>query len=126
MPRLLEAMCLVAVAVAFTACSESEPTEPPTAPARSAAADLTGTAAASRTFSCTVTQVDATHYAATASWSAFSVTDLKFFNGTTLLAQSVFHSTRNGTVTDTLPSAPTIAEFDGKTLGARTPCSTTA
>ena len=123
MIRLSQAVCLVAVAVAFAACSESGPTAPEAAPAVSAAADLVGLAAPAPSVSCTVTQVDATHYDATATWSGISATGLEFLDGTTLLAQSVFtHPLRSGSLTVTLTTAPTLLEVIGKTLGVKTPC----
>lgn len=45
MIRLLQTVCLAAVAVAFAGCSESVPTAPQAAPAVSAAGDLVGLSA---------------------------------------------------------------------------------
>ena len=100
MIRLLQTVCLAAVAVA--ACSESAPTAP-----------------------CTVTQLDQTHYEATATWSGLSATRLEFWRESTVLAVSVFgHPIRSGSVTDTLSSAPTYAEVIGKTTGVKVLCGT--
>ena len=127
MIRLLQTVILAGVAVAFAACSESAPTAPASARAASAAGDLVGLSSPAKAVSCTVTQVDATHYQATATWSGFSVIGLEFLQGTTVLYQSSFsHPIRNGSLTATLQSAPDLVELIGRTLGARTPCSTVA
>lgn len=123
MIRLLQTVCLAGVAVVFAACADSSPTAPNAAPAASATGDLVGLSAPGPTVSCTVVQLDATHYEATATWSGLSVIGVEFFDGTTLLAQSAFgHPIRNGSITDTLIVAPTIVELIGKTLGAKTLC----
>lgn len=127
MTRLLQTVIATGVAVALAACSESGPTAPKPAPAASAVGDLVGLAAPGPTVSCTVAQVDATHYEATATWSGLSVIGLEFLQGSTVLSQSQFgHPIRNGSVTDTLLVAPDLVELIGKTLGAKTPCSTAA
>ena len=127
MIRLLQTLCLTGLAVAFAGCSESTPTAPGAAPTVSAAGDLVGASSPAPSVSCTVTQVDATHYDATATWSGLSVTGLQFFQGTTVLAQSVFaHPLRAGTVTLTMQLAPDLLELIGKTLGVKTPCSLVA
>ena len=123
MTRLVKTVCCAGLAAAFAASSESVPTAPKAAPAVSAATDLVGLSAPAPSVSCTVTQVDATHYDATATWSGISATGLEFLDGTTLLAQSVFtHPLRSGSLTVTLTTAPTLLEVIGKTLGVKTPC----
>jgi hypothetical protein len=125
MTRLLQIVVVAGAAIVFAACAESNATEPQRAAGAPAAGDVVGFAAPSPSVSCTVVQLDATHYAATAAWSGLSVVGLEFFDGTTLLAQTQFaHPIRNGSLTDTLLSAPTIAELIGKSLGARTLCIT--
>ena len=127
MIRLFQTVIAAGVAVTLAACSESSPTAPKPAPAASAAGDVVGLSAPAPTVSCTVAQVDATHYEATATWSGLFVTGLEFLQGSTVLAQSHFaHPLRNGSVTDTLLVAPDLVELIGKTLGAKTPCSTAA
>jgi hypothetical protein len=127
MNRPFQTMIAAVVAVTLAACSESGPTAPKVAPAASAAGNLVGLAAPAPGVSCTVLQLDATHYEATATWSGLSVTGLEFLQGSTVLLQSQFgHPIRNGSVTDTLLTAPDLVELIGKTLGAKTPCSTAA
>ena len=125
MIRLLQTVCVAAVAVAFAACSESVPTAPQAAPSGSAAAELVGLASPNATASCSVTQLDQTHYEAIATWSGFSTTRVEFWQGSTILARSVFgHPIRNGSVTDTLSSVPDVAHVIGKTIGLKVPCNT--
>lgn len=124
MTRLLETVCFAGLAAAFAACSESVPTAPKAAHAVSAARDLVGLSAPAPSVSCTVTQVDATHYDATATWSGISATGLEFLDSNNdVIAQSQFtHPLRNGSITDTLTTVPTLVELIGRTLGAKTPC----
>jgi hypothetical protein len=83
-----------------------------------------GSSALTPTASCTVVQVDATHYDATVTWSKLSVAEVDFLQGSTLLSQTQFgRPTRSGTFTLTLSSAPTVAQLTGKTGGLRTVCS---
>lgn len=125
MIRLLRTLCLAAVAVAVAACSESIPTAPQVPPSGSAAAELVGLASPNATASCTVTQLDQTHYEAIATWSGFSTTRVEFWQGSTILGGSVFgHPIRNGSVTDTLSSVPDVAHVIGKTTGLKVPCNT--
>lgn len=125
MIRQLQTVCLAAFAVAFAACAESSPTAPQAARAGSAAAELVALSAPAPTASCTVTQLDQTHYEATATWSGLSATSLEFWQGTAVLAVAVFgHPIRSGSVTDTLSSAPDGARVLGKTIGVKVRCNT--
>jgi len=122
MIRLLRTVVLAGAAVAFAACAESSATAPQRAPVASAAGDVVGFAAPSPSVTCTWTQVDATHYQATAKWSGISMTGLEFLQGTTVLYEAQFHPTRNGNVTATLFAAPDVAILSGKP-GAKVLCS---
>ena len=124
MIRLLQIVCLAGAAVAFAACSESNPTAPDVAPSVSPAKDLAGLNAPAPTVSCTVAQLGQFQYEAVATWSGLKVIGLQFWQGSTLLAQSSFgHAIRKGSVTDTLFAAPDLLVLAGTPVGAKTPCS---
>lgn len=79
------------------------------------------------TAACTVVQVDDTHFQVTTTWSGFSVTNLDFLQGPTVLAQSELkHPTRKGDVTITLSVSPTAVQITGSKLGFRQACSLVA
>ena len=119
--RLLQTTTLAGIAVALLACSESRPTAPEAARA-AATRDVVASSATSVTASCTVT-TDGSSYTATVTWSGLTATSLDFLNGTALLARSIFdHPVRNGSVTLTLNTAPTVAELIGRPLGVKMPC----
>lgn len=123
MIRFFQTAILAGVAMAVAACADSNPTAPARAPAAAAAENVVGLSAPSATASCTVVQLDATHFEVTATWSGLSVVGLELFNGAALLVQTQFsHPIRNGSVTDTILTAPTILQLNGKSLGVRTPC----
>src|SRR5512142_3148553 len=110
MVRLRQTMSLVAIVAALAACAESAPTNPDAAPSASAgsrAGDVVPTAKPLPTASCTDTQVDATHYDATATWKNLSAVSVEFLQGTTLLAETQFtHPKNSGKLTLTLTTAP--------------------
>ena|SRR5689334_2774988 len=121
MIRLFQTAILAGAAVGFAACSDAAPTAPKTA---AASRDAVGFSAPSPRASCSVTQLGTTQYEVTVAWSALSAVGVRIFNGTTLLAQTQFtHPIRSGSLTDTLSTAPDIAEVDGQKIGARVPCS---
>jgi hypothetical protein len=123
MLRLLETLTLAGIAAAIVACSDSMTTAPATAPNAGATRDLVGLSAPGPTASCTVT-ADGSSYSVTVTWSDLMVTSIDFLQGSTLLARSEFsHPLRNGSLTVSLLSAPTVAQLIGTRLGVRTVCS---
>ena len=126
MIRLYPGICLAAVAAALVACAEPAPTNPDAGRPASAAVragDVVAMAKPLGTASCTVTQVDATHFDATATWKNISAVSVEFLQGTTVLAVTQFtHPKKNGSLTVTLSVAPDNAIIAGSPVGAKVLC----
>jgi hypothetical protein len=121
MIRLFQIVGLLAAGSALVACAETGPTEPRAASA--VQRDVVNASKPLPSISCTVTQVDATHFDATVAWRGTSVFEIQFFQGTTLLATSQFtRPKKSGSVTLRLGTAPDNAVVGGNPVGAKVLC----
>lgn len=122
--RLPQTMCLAVIAAALVACTESAPTAPQARRAAAATDDIAASPNKTPTATCTVTQVDATHYQATATWSNISPFEIQFRQGETVLASWVFkHAKKTGSVTSTVFAAPDNAIIAANPTGLKVLCS---